>query len=220
MENTVDFTKLWEIIKKNWKLLVLLPIVFLLISLAYTFFIAHPKYEATTQVLVNQKEKEKDMMAQQVQSNIQLVNTYSEILKSPRIIDEVAKKEKKYSAKEISKMVTVTTQANSQILNVAVANKSKEDAERVANEVANVFHDEMPDIMNVDNVSILSKADGTSQKTSPKTSVNLLLGLVFGLLLAILLIILKEIFDKRIKTEEDVDRELNIPVLGSIQKLK
>ena len=31
-------------------------------------------------------------MAQEVQSNIQLVNTYSQILKSPRILDEVAKK--------------------------------------------------------------------------------------------------------------------------------
>ena len=28
MENTVDFTKIWEIIKQNWKLLVLLPIIF------------------------------------------------------------------------------------------------------------------------------------------------------------------------------------------------
>ena len=31
-------------------------------------------------------------MAQEVQSNLQLVNTYAEILKSPRIIDDVAKK--------------------------------------------------------------------------------------------------------------------------------
>ncbi|PTK55053.1 Wzz/FepE/Etk N-terminal domain-containing protein [Staphylococcus haemolyticus] len=76
MENTVDFTKIWGIIKQNWKLLVLLPIIFLLISIVYTFFIASPKYEASTQVLVNEKEKDKDMMAQQVQSNIQLVNTY------------------------------------------------------------------------------------------------------------------------------------------------
>ena len=36
-------------------------------------------------------------MAQEVQSNIQLVNTYSEILKSPRIIEDVAKKNSKYS---------------------------------------------------------------------------------------------------------------------------
>lgn len=40
------------------------------------------------------KGKNSELMAQEVQSNIQLVNTYSEILKSPRILDEVAKKNK------------------------------------------------------------------------------------------------------------------------------
>ena len=47
-------------------------------------------------MLVNEKEKDKDMMAQQVQSNIQLVNTYSEIIKSPRILDKVAKEHKNF----------------------------------------------------------------------------------------------------------------------------
>ena len=40
---------------------------------------------------MNEKEKDQQMMAQEVQSNIQLVNTYSEIVRSPRIIDEVSK---------------------------------------------------------------------------------------------------------------------------------
>lgn len=220
MENTMDFTKIWEIIKKNWKLLVLLPIVFLLISLVYTFFIASPKYEASTQVLVNEKEKDKDMMAQQVQSNIQLVNTYSEILKSPRILDEVAKKNNKYSASDIKGMLTVTTQAESQILNVNVENGSKKDAEKVANDIANVFSDKMPDIMNVDNVSVLSSAKGTASKVSPNLLLNLAIGLILGLILSLIVIVLKEMFDKRIRTEEDIEKELNIPVLGSIQKLK
>ena len=131
MENTMDFTKIWEIIKKNWKLLVLLPIVFLLISLVYTFFIASPKYEASTQVLVNEKEKDKDMMAQQVQSNIQLVNTYSEILKSPRILDEVAKEHKEYSASQLNKMVSVNTEAESQILNLSVRANSEKNQKKL-----------------------------------------------------------------------------------------
>ena len=73
--------------------------------------------------------------------------------------------------------------------------------------------------MSVDNVTILSKATGTAHKVSPKVPVNIV-AIILGLLVAILIIILKELLDKRIKTEEDVERELNIPVLGSIQKLK
>lgn len=220
MENTMDFTKIWEIIKKNWKLLVLLPIVFLLISLVYTFFIASPKYEASTQVLVNEKEKDKDMMAQQVQSNIQLVNTYSEILKSPRILDEVAKKHKEYSASQLNKMVSVNTEAESQILNLSVRANSEKKSEKITNDVAKVFKKQIPDIMNVDNVTVLSSADGTATKVSPKTTANIVGSLLLGLIIAAIIVALKEVFDKRIRTEEDVEKELEIPVLGSIPMIK
>ena len=159
-------------------------------------------------------------MAQEVQSNIQLVNTYSEILKSPRIIEDVAKKNSKYSNEDIKSMLTVTTQAQSQILNVNVKNGSKKDAEKVANDIASVFSKDMPKIMNVDNVSVLSKANGTATKVSPNLIQNLAIGLILGIIIAMMIVVLKELFDRRIRTEEDVKRELNIPVLGSIQKLK
>ncbi|OHR82944.1 capsule biosynthesis protein CapA [Staphylococcus sp. HMSC34C02] len=220
MENTLDLSKFMNAIKKNWKLIVLLPIILMLISLLVTVFLMKPKYEANTQVLVNQKEKNSELMAQEVQSNIQLVNTYSEILKSPRIIEDVAKKNSKYSAEDIKGMLTVTTQAESQILNVNVKNGSKKDAEKVANDIANVFSDKMPEIMNVDNVSVLSSAKGTASKVSPNLLLNLAIGLILGLIISLIVIVLKEMFDKRIKSEEDIEKELNIPVLGSIQKLK
>ncbi|MGX0911314.1 Wzz/FepE/Etk N-terminal domain-containing protein [Staphylococcus caprae] len=220
MENTLDLMRVWEIIKKNWKLLVIIPLIFLILSAIFTFFLAKPKYEASTQILVSQKEKESKMMAQEVQSNIQLVNTYAEIIKSPRILDDVAKENKDYSADKLSKMIDVNTEADSQILNVGVRNKSEKESEKIANDVAKVFSKDVPDIMSVDNVSILSKANGTAEKVSPRTIMNLFAGLILGLVLAIIIAALREIFDKRIRTEEDVEKELGVPVLGSIQKIK
>ena len=120
MENTLDLSKFLSILKKHLNFLILVPIIFVLVSVLVTIFLLKPKYEANTQVLVNQKEKNSELMAQEVQGNIQLVNTYSEIVKSPRILEEVAKKNKKYSASEIKNMLTVTTQAESQILNISI----------------------------------------------------------------------------------------------------
>ena len=72
------------------------------------------------------------MMAQEVQSNIQLVNTYSEIVKSPRILDKVSKElNRKYSTSELSSMLTVTNQAESQLLNIDVVSKSGKDSEKL-----------------------------------------------------------------------------------------
>ncbi len=219
MEETIDLSKLFTILKKNMKYLIILPIVFLVLSMVITFIFMTPKYSSSTQVLVNQKETDNQMMAQQVQSNLQLVNTYSEIIKSPRILDKVSKNLKgKYSSKEISGMLTVSNQAESQILNIVVENESRETASKVANEIANVFSKDVSKIMNVDNVSILSKADTKGNQISPKPLINVVVGIFLGLIVALILIFLKEMLDKRIKTEEDVEEILGLPVLGVIQK--
>ncbi|MCD8889356.1 Wzz/FepE/Etk N-terminal domain-containing protein [Staphylococcus arlettae] len=222
MENTLDLLKLKDIVKKNLKLLLLLPLVFLIISAIITFFFITPKYEASTQVLVNQKESDTQQFnPQQVQNDIQLVNTYNEIIKSPRILDATAKKlGKKYNANDIEKMLTVSNQAETQLLNIKIQSEDKKEAEKIANTIAKVFSNEVPDIMSVDNVSILSKANGTAILVAPKALVNLFTGLALGLLVALIVVVLKELFDKRIKTEEDVATELDLPVLGAIQKFK
>lgn len=218
MEETIDLSKLFTILKKNMKYLIILPIVFLVLSMVITFVFMTPKYSSSTQVLVNQKETDNQIMAQQVQSNLQLVNTYSEIIKSPRILDKVSKNLKgKYSSKEISGMLTVSNQAESQILNIVVENESRETSSKVANEIANVFSKDVSKIMNVDNVSILSKADTKGNQISPQPLVNSVVGIFFGLIVALIIIFLKEMLDKRIKTEEDVAEVLDLPVLGTIQ---
>ncbi|PNZ03221.1 capsule biosynthesis protein CapA [Staphylococcus equorum subsp. linens] len=218
MEETIDLSKLFTILKKNMKYLISLPIVFLVLSLVITFVFMTPKYSSSTQVLVNQKETDNQMMSQEIQSNLQLVNTYSEIIKSPRILDKVSKNLKgKYSSKEISGMLTVNNQAESQILNIAVENESREAATKVANEIANVFSKDVSKIMNVDNVSILSKADTNGNQISPQPLVNSVVGIFLGLIVALIIIFSKEMLDKRIKTEEDVAEILDLPVLGTIQ---
>ncbi|MDW4099688.1 Wzz/FepE/Etk N-terminal domain-containing protein [Staphylococcus saprophyticus] len=219
MESTLDLSKIFGILRKNLKLLIILPIICLLISVLITFLFLDDKYQASTQVLVNQKESDSQMMAQEVQSNIQLVNTYAEIVKSPRILEKVAKElNGNYSASEILNMISVSNEAESQVLNIDVESKSSNDSEKIANKIADVFSKEVPDIMSVDNVSILSKANETGHKVGPKPLINIVMGIIVGLIISILIIFIKELFDKRIKSEEDVENELELPVLGSIQK--
>lgn len=219
MEEKIDLSKLFTILKKNMKYLIILPIVFLVLSMVITFIFMTPKYSSSTQVLVNQKETDNQMMAQQVQSDLQLVNTYSEIIKSPRILDKVSKNLKgKYTRNELSEMLTVNNQAESKILNITVENESRENARKIANEIANVFSKDVKDIMNIDNVTILSKADNNGSKVSPKPLINAVVGVFLGLIVALIIIFLKELLDKRIKTEADVEEQLNIPVLGTIQR--
>ncbi|EJP1229579.1 capsular polysaccharide type 5/8 biosynthesis protein CapA, partial [Staphylococcus aureus] len=54
MESTLELTKIKEVLQKNLKILIILPLLFLIISAIVTFFVLSPKYQANTQILVNQ----------------------------------------------------------------------------------------------------------------------------------------------------------------------
>lgn len=217
MEEIMDFNKLFVIIKRNYKLIIIIPIILLAISMIITVFI-NPKFEAKTQILVNQETQDKNLQAQQIQSNLQLVNTYSEIIKSPRILDKVSKKlDNKYSKDEIANMLTVSNQTDSQILTISIKSNNSRYSGIIANEIAKVFSKEIDKIMNVDNVSILSEAKNKSPKVSPSYLLNGVIALIIGLIFAFIAIFSKEVLDKRIKNEEDVKNYLELPVLGSIQ---
>lgn len=219
MKEKFDLVKLLNILKKNIKLLVILPAICLVVSAPLTFFVMPDKYTASTQILVNMKKSSSDLAFQNVQSSLQSVNTYTEIIKSPRILDKVAREfDGEYTTTELNSFLKVTNQTNSQIITVSVTTGNKSESEKIVNRISKVFAHDMPKIMSVDNVTILSSAHDNAVKVSPIISVNLVISIIVGIVLAILIIFLKELLDKRIKTEEDVEAQLGLPILGSIQK--
>lgn len=221
MGDVVDLSKVLKVLKQNLKWIVIIPVAFLVITMVLTYFFMTPKYASSTQILVNKKESNSQFMAQEVQSNLQLVNTYAEIIKSPRILESVSKNlDREFSSSEILSMLTVNNQSQSQILNISVRSNSRATSKKVANEVAKVFSKDIKKIMNVDNVSILSKADVKAVQVSPKPLVNAGIGIFLGLIVALLFIFLKQVLDKSLKTEEDVAEILDLPVLGIIQDFR
>ncbi|CAM4032797.1 capsule biosynthesis protein CapA [Staphylococcus schweitzeri] len=219
MKEKFDLVKLLNILKKNIKLLVILPAICLVVSAVLTFFVMPDKYTASTQILVNMKKSSSDLAFQNVQSSLQSVNTYTEIIKSPRILDKVAREfDGEYTTTELNSFLKVTNQTNSQIITVSVTTGNKSESDKIVNRISKVFAHDMPKIMSVDNVTILSSAHDNAVKVSPIISVNLVISIIVGIVLAILIIFLKELLDKRIKTEEDVEAQLGLPILGSIQK--
>lgn len=219
MKEKFDLVKLLNILKKNIKLLLILPAICLVVSAALNFFVMPDKYTASTQILVNMKKSSSDLAFQNVQSSLQSVNTYTEIIKSPRILDKVSREfDGQYSTAELNSFLKVTNQTNSQIITVSVTTGNKSESDKIVNRISKVFAHDMPKIMSVDNVTILSSAHDNAVKVSPIVSVNLVISIIVGIVLAILIIFLKELLDKRIKTEEDVESQLGLPILGSIQK--
>lgn len=155
MEGKVDLSRIFKVLRKNIKKLITIPVIFMILSAIFTSLFVTPKYAASTQILVNQKQIENNVVnPNNVQNSLQSVNTYAEIIKSPRILERVSKElDYKYDVKELSSFVKVTNQSNSQIINVSIVTENAKVSAKIANKVAKVFAKEVPDIMDVDNVS-------------------------------------------------------------------
>ncbi|MGG0249788.1 Wzz/FepE/Etk N-terminal domain-containing protein [Peribacillus frigoritolerans] len=222
MEETISIKDIFKTLKKRWKLIMLLTLIAALISGSISYFLLTPVYQSSTQILVNQKQSENQLDSTQIRSNIDMINTYSVIIKSPAILEKVIDElELDQSVDQLSQKITINSQENSQVFSLTVQDSNPAKAVEIANTVSSIFQKEIKDIMKVDNVSILAKAEIKENPTpvKPNPLLNIAIAVVVGLMAGIGLAFLLEYFDNTIKDEDDIKRLLDLPLLGSIQKI-
>lgn len=220
MEETIELQELFKIIKKRSKLILAVTMITIALAAFVSFVILTPIYEASTQILVNQKQEENAVVnAQDIQTNIQLINTYNVIITSPAILDIVAERlNDEYTVEGLKSKITVDSVQNSQVIDIKVQDKSPNVAAVIANETAKVFQEEVTKLMKVDNVNIISTAEFSDKPKpiKPNPKLNLAIGLVLGVMLGVGVAFLLEYLDTTIKTDKDVQDILELPVLGVI----
>ncbi|MED3834989.1 YveK family protein [Peribacillus frigoritolerans] len=222
MEETISIKDIYHTLKKRWKLIVLLTLCAALISGSISYFLLTPVYQASSQILVNQKQSENPLDSIQIQSNIDMINTYSVIIKSPAILEKVIDYlDLTQSIDQISQKITINSQENSQVFSVTVQDSNPTKAVEIANAVSTTFQKEIKGIMNVDNVSVLAKAEVKENPTpiKPNPLLNIAIAVVVGLMAGIGLAFFLEFLDNTIKDEKDIGKLLGVPVLGSIPKI-
>lgn len=224
MEETINIREIFRVLRKRLWLITLIAIVAATCSAVVSFFVLTPIYETKTQILVNQSKSEQQLYTPQtVQTNVQLINTYNDIIKSPAILDKVVKKlNLKQSAQSLSSQIQVTSAQDSQVAQIVVQGASPKLVTEIANTTASVFKEEVPKLMNIDNVSVLSKAHLSTSlnPVKPKPFINIAVALVFGLMAGAGIAIWLEYLDNTIKTEKDVADILQIPLIGVVSDIK
>lgn len=225
-ETTIDLKEYFQILMKRVWLVVLVTFIATVTSGIVSFFVITPIYEASTQLLVNKGETNKEFMApdmNDIQTNLKLIETYNVIIKSPRIL-EVAVSDMKLNltAEQLSGKIKVNAVQNSQVMSITVSDPDPMVAVDIANGVARTFQKEVKTIMNVDNVQILAEAkkDKVYSPVKPKPLLNMVIAFVVGLMTSIGIVFLLEYLDNTLKTEQDIERVLGLPVLGSIATME
>ncbi|EUJ31341.1 capsular polysaccharide biosynthesis protein [Listeria floridensis FSL S10-1187] len=224
MTEQIDLQKIFTTAKRNfgWSCLIIAVSVFFMF--VYLTFVAHPSYQKSTQIIVNQYESKtrNGIEAQSVQADLQLVNTYSTIVMSPRILGEVNKKlGMQYSTQALANMIQVKNTTNSQIIEISVESSKPKQAAQIANLVAATFVKETPKIMKIDNVKVLSNAEYTGDESpvKPRKALMLVLAFFLGLFLAFGFIVIKLFADRTFTSAEEIEELLEVHVLGEVSEI-
>lgn len=222
-EETISLQDIFKVLKKRIALIISITIGAMLIAGLISFFLLTPIYQGSTQILVNQtKQDQQTIQSSEIQANLQLINTYNVIIKSPAILNKVIERlDLDTTPTELTESISVTNANNSQVVNITVQNENPALAVDIANTVASVFQDEIPTLMNADNVNILSPAVLPANPTpvKPNKTMNVAIAMVIGLMIGVGLAFLLEYLDTTVKTEQDVEDLLGLPILGLVSPI-
>ncbi|QHE53742.1 YveK family protein [Pontibacillus sp. HMF3514] len=224
MEETISLKEIFEVLKKRMLLIISLIIIATVTSGLISYFYLTPIYQSTSQFLVNQNEQEQNMNynVNDIRTNVELINTYNVIIKSPAILDDViAELDLNMSNDQLKDKLQVSSEQNSQVVTVTATDPDPVQAAAIANATVEIFQSKIPTLMNVNNVHILSQAVvGTNpQPVKPQPLLNIAIAFVVGAMVGVGLAFLLEYMDNTIKNESDVEQILGVPVLGVISNI-
>ncbi|MBC1937007.1 capsular biosynthesis protein [Listeria grandensis] len=223
MDTLFSLKDVMAILKKSWLWIVAFAVGGLVTASLACYFLMTPVFEMNSQVIVSQMETSQNAVSQnaEVQANLQLVNTYRVLITSPRVLSEVSEEmNHTYTTAELADKITVSTEQDSQVINITAKDKNPDIAAEISNQAAIAFQKVTPKVMKVDNINILSEAQPTSDASpiSPKPALLALIGLFAGTLIGVIIAFMRNLLSNKFKDEKDLDM-LEAPLLGSIGKL-
>ncbi len=219
---TIDIKEMFNYYKGKMPFIIMIVALVGIIGSVYSFVFQTPKYKSTTSVILKNDSTQSNILTvNDLNMNKNLVGTYSEIVKSKRTLNQVIKNLKlDYSVGQLSSMIQVTSVADTEIIKITVSDVNKKNAKVIADEAANVFVEEIPELYSISNVSILDSAEVANSPYNINVKKQLILYLLIGLVLGCGIVFIIYYFDRTIKSVEQVEMKIGLPILGAVQECK
>src|SRR5699024_1354265 len=221
MKNTFNIQDFLYIIGKRIKLVIIIPIACAIAGFLISVYLISPVYQAQVDLLVNQTytEETDTSTTTDVEMNLRLIETYQFIISSSKIRGIVYEElDGKYSLDDLKKNLVVETSPDSQIINLHAKADTPGDASKLVNTFAVASQEEIADLMEMENVRILSEAkpDNFQNPVRPNPILNTGVSFLAGLVFVFNFIAISDYLKTKICSRQDVERYLRAPLLGTI----
>ncbi len=217
----INLLELWNFFRAKLAFIVIAVLSILIIGNLFTILTRVPLYKSNTSViLVSENTTNLGTINSELQANNTLVSTYSQIVKSRKVINKVINNlNLDYTYKELNERINVSSVDDTAIIKIEVADPDNELAAKIANEVATVFMIEVQKFYHLDNVSVVDKAVPVDNAYNVNYIKDNIIYLAIGLVLSFSVIFIFFYFDTTIKTSDEIEEKYGLTVLGVIPEV-
>ena len=217
-EQVISISEIFEALKKRWLLIVSITLVATLISGVLSFFVIKPTYETSTKVFIGKEESNLEgYNTNDIQMYQKLLQTYAETIKTTEVVQAaINNTNADLTVSAVKGALTVTPVSDTQILQNKYQNKNPEVAKEILENITNEFVDLAKELVPNGNVRVIEAVQLPENPVSPNKTMNVAIAFLLGLMVSVGLVFLMEYLDNTFKNKENLERELDIPVLGII----
>ena len=164
MENyeDIDIKRILEIIFSKKIFIILILLLSMTLGYVYSYYYKKPEYKSSVTVLLvaDENKSNKELTQTDLNINSSLISTYSSIAKSTNVMQKTINNlGLNMSAEKLQKSVESAQVDKTQFIKITVKNSNPETAKNIANELAKVFTEQIKEIYNLENISIVDEAE-------------------------------------------------------------
>lgn len=220
VEDVIDLSELFRAILKHIKLIIVLCILFGVGGFFGTKLFIAPTYTASTSIYLTPQISESGSLDYNSQmANSKLVTNAVNLLTQNNIMSEVAKDVGLDSASSVKKFVSVTNESNTEIITISATTTDPKLSKDIANDTVSTYIRTMQKNLNVRNIEVVDKAKLSYVPSGPNVKKNTMMAGGVGLLVGVGYAVLKFLLDNRLRTKDEAEKYLGIPVFCEIPEL-
>lgn len=204
--------ELLHLLRKHLKLVIALPIVFATACGVVTLFMPNQYTASTTMYVLSKNADYKSGNAYSDLNAGQLLsNDVASIAKSSEVKSAVANS---LGTSLSSYDVKVDNSTTTRVITLSVTGPDPQTAANIANAYVQNISSTAQSVMDVQAVNVIDAASAPTSPSGPKRPLYIVVALLVGLFLAIAIVVIADMVNTKVRSDEDVEELLGIPVVG------
>ncbi len=219
-EDVIDLQEIFWALRRQMWLIILAVLIGLGAAGAYSYFMISPTYSSTSLIYIDGGSGSISgaiSSLSDLQIGEALTADYSVIIKSRPVLEEVIDNlGLDISYKALSNLITITTPEDTRMLRITVTAGDPQTAMRIVNELDEVCVWRIQELISSVTPQIVEEGIEEPQKVGPSNTRNALMGGFLAAALVIGVCVIRVLLNDTLKTDEDVERYIGLPVLCEI----